>query len=461
MPLDLDHASFASALRDHLKLPNTGQRALNLTIIGGGSAYTPGLVEGLLRMKARIPLGRLALMDIDTVKLEVVGDLIRRRLQAAGEKAEVILTTSRGKALEGADFVLCQVRVGGLAGRSLDEKIALRHGVIGQETTGPGGFAMALRSIPVMLDIAADVTRYAPGAWIINYSNPTGLVASALHRLGYERVLSLCDIPVAMQQGIASLLGVSRREIFLDYAGLNHLACATRVMYQGKDLLPALAALARTLISTGGPLPIPFADEREEQEFQHVLALLATTGLYCSPYLHYYLHAAEVLEEQLASPTTRADEVMALERELLDAFAASRTGHDLSRQRGYDWHADAMMEVVAAIANNEGGLYVVNVPNRGNLPGVPDAHMVEVPAVVDRAGAHPLQAPALPPLIRGLVAAVAAYEELAVEAALEGSYEKAWLALTAHPLVPSASIARSLCDAYLAAHREFLPQFAP
>jgi len=450
---------FAPALREHLGVPPTGSRPLRLAIIGGGSAYTPGLVEGLLRLEARLPVGRLALMDVDEAKLQTVGGLVGRRLQASGHGMELLLTTCRREALEGADFVLCQIRVGGLAGRSLDEKVALRHRVIGQETTGPGGFAMGLRTIPVMLEVAADAARYAPGAWIINYSNPTGLVANALYRSGYERVLSLCDIPMAMQQGLATLLDIPRREIFLDYAGLNHLACATRVMCRGKDLLPSLTALARSVVASGAKLPVSLADQREEKEFGHILQLMATTGLYCSPYLHYYLHGAEVLDEMLASPTTRADEVMALERELLEAFSGSATGEDLSRHRGYDWHADAMMEVVAAMAGHEGGLHVVNVPNRGNLPSVPLAHMVEVNAVVDQSGAHPLQAPALPPLMRGLVSAVAAYEELAVEAALEGSYHKACLALTAHPLVPSANIARRLCDDYLAAHRDFLPQF--
>lgn len=457
----MSNLPFAPALREHLGVPPAGQRQLRLAIIGGGSAYTPGLVEGLLRLEARLPVERLALMDVDEGKLQTVGGLVGRRLRASGHHLELVLTTCRRQALEGADFVLCQIRVGGLAGRSLDEKIAIRHRVIGQETTGPGGFAMGLRTIPVMLEVAADTTRYAPGAWIVNYSNPTGLVASALHRSGYERVLSLCDIPMAMQQGLAMLLGVPRREIFLDYAGLNHLACATRVICRGKDLLPALVDLARSVVASGMRLPLALADQREEKEFGHILQLMATTGLYCSPYLHYYLHGAEVLNEMLSSPTTRADEVMALEKELLEAFAGSKTGGDLSRHRGYDWHADAMMEVVAALANHEGGLYVVNVPNRGNLPSVSATHMVEVNAVVDRAGAHPLQAPVLPPLMRGLVSAVAAYEELAVEAALEGSYHKACLALAAHPLVPSANTARRLCDDYLAAHRDFLPQFRP
>lgn len=455
----MSNVPFAPALREHLGVPPATSPPLRLAIIGGGSAYTPGLVEGLLRLRVRLPVGRLALMDVDEAKLQTVGGLVGRRLRASGHGMELVLTTCRRQALEGADFVLCQIRVGGLAGRSLDEKIALRHRVIGQETTGPGGFAMGLRTIPVMLEIAADTSRYAPDAWIINYSNPTGLVANALHRSGYERVLSLCDIPMAMQQGLATLLGVPRREIFLDYAGLNHLSCATRVLCRGQDLLPALTALARSVLTSGMKLPLSLADEREEKEFGHILQLMATTGLYCSPYLHYYLHGAEVLDELLASPTTRADEVMALEKELLEAFAGSATGGDLSRHRGYDWHADAMMEVVASMASHEGGLYVVNVPNRGNLPGVPANHMVEVNAVVDRAGARPLQAPALPPLMRGLVSAVAAYEELTVEAALEGSHHKACLALAAHPLVPSASIARRLCDDYLSAHRDFLPQF--
>ncbi len=452
--------NFAGDLREHLQVPPAHRGPLNIAIIGGGSAYTPGLVEGMLRLGDRLPLGRLALMDVDAAKLEVVGHLIRRRLQAVHHPARVELHTQRGPALEGADFVLCQLRVGGLAARSLDEKIPLRLGAIGQETTGADGFAMALRTIPVMLEVARDVRQYAPSAWLINYTNPTGLVAGALHQAGCTRVLSLCDVPLGLQSVIAQLLGVDRAEVALDWTGLNHLAVATRVVCRGQDLLPSLADLAQAMLGRETGWPLAPADEHEAAEFVRVVTMLAETRLLCSPYLYYYLHRDRALQEQLASSTTRADEVMALEAELLQAFAGAATGQELAARRGYDWHADAMMGVVAAIAGDLRRLYIVNVPNRGNLPGLPADHVIEVPAVLDAGGARPLHAAPLPACVRGLVHAVAAYEELTIAAALEGSYGKALLALAAHPLVPSVSVARRLLDAFLDAHARWLPQFA-
>ncbi len=433
---------------------------LNICVLGGGSAYTPGLIESMLRLRDRLPLDQLTLMDIDPAKLETVGRLTERLVAGSGAKTKVVYTTDRAEALQGADFVLCQIRVGGLPARALDEKVPLRHGVIGQETTGPGGFAMALRTIPVMLDVARDMERICPEAWLINYTNPTGIVAAALHWHTKVKVLSICDVPIGVQHLVAQVLGANRRDIFVDYAGLNHLGWFRHIYHRGGDVLPQLLMMAGTLKAL--PPGMQIEDDKTTQEFLGVLELFKRLKVVPSPYLQYYYQPDKMLKKQLEAESTRAEVVMALEMDLLAHYreVTDQAEPHLWKKRGGDWHADLMMEVVCAIANNLSETFVVNVPNRGAIAHLPDDAIVEIPAVVDARGAQALVVGEMPPEMLGLVQIVHAYERLTVQAAVEGSYEKALKALTIHPLVPSIDVAEALLNDLLDAHRQHLPQFA-
>ncbi|MGE5561507.1 MAG: 6-phospho-beta-glucosidase [Chloroflexota bacterium] len=434
----------------------------NITVLGGGSAYTPGLVEGLLRLRDQLPLRRLTLMDIDRDKLDTVAALVRKMVAAADPEAEVAATADRGEALTGADFVLCQIRVGGLAARHLDEKLPLKYDVIGQETTGPGGFAMALRTIPVMVDIAREMERRCPDAWLINYTNPTGIVAEAVHRATNAKMISICDIPISIQHFVAIAMGVPRDAISLDYVGLNHLGWVRHVWHEGRDVMPLLRQMADSLDLAHLPPGFVLEDDRMTKDLHYMLKLFKKIGVIPSPYLMYYYYSDELLSRLKADPLTRAEEVMAIERDLLPFYreAAARPEVDLWKKRGGDWHADMMVGMVAAIANDAQSRFIVNLPNSGAIKGLPDDKVVELPAIVGRRGAQALVVGEVPPDMLGLMQVVGAYETLTVEAALEGSYEKALRALALHPLVPSIAVAEKLLDDYLAAHRAYLPQFS-
>lgn len=433
----------------------------SITVLGGGSAYTPGLVEGLLRQRGQLPFRRLVLMDIDQTKLDTITALVKRMVAAVDPEAEVVGTTDRGEALTGADFVLCQIRVGGLPARHLDEKLPLKYDVIGQETTGPGGFAMALRTIPVMVDIAREMERRCPDAWLINYTNPTGIVAEALHRATGVKMISICDIPISIQHFVAIAMGVPREAVELDYVGLNHLGWVRHVWHGGRDVMPLLRQMADSFDVSHLPPGFVLEDDRLTQDLHYMLKLFKRTGVIPSPYLMYYYYSDELLARLKAAPLTRAEEVMAIERDLLPFYreAAGQAQVDLWKKRGGDWHADMMIGVVAAIANDSQKPYIVNVPNNGAVKGLPDDKVVELPAIVGRRGAQALVIGEVPPDMRGLMQVVGAYETLTVEAALEGSYDKALRALALHPLVPSITVAGRLLDDYLAAHRAYLPQF--
>ncbi|MGI6632744.1 MAG: 6-phospho-beta-glucosidase [Bacillota bacterium] len=436
---------------------------LRVSILGGGSAYTPGLVEGFIRLKDRIPLEQLVLMDIDAEKLTTVGTMVKYMLETEMPDVRVELTQSRAEAIQDMDFILCQIRVGGLKARHLDESIPAEMGLVGQETTGPGGFSMALRTIPVMVEIAQDIEHYNPGAWLINYTNPTGLVAEAIKKTCNIKEISICDQPMVIQEFLASFVGVSPESLFIDYFGLNHLGFARRVLLRGNDILPVLRQTiqeAPTMDVEGLIDPDAMEDPKNRMELKNTLRIFRETGLLPSPYLQYYYFTEEILKYQKETGKTRAEQVMELESSILAEYEEVTAGRkDFKLRRGGKWHADMMIGLVGAIANDSRSVYIANVPNRGSMPELPYEKIVEVPAVIDASGAHPLAVGKMPTGVRGLVQAVAAYEELTVEAALTGSRRDALEALTVHPLVSSRELARQLLDAYLKAHEQYLPQF--
>lgn len=416
---------------------------LKLCVIGAGSTYTPELVEGILARREELPVTRLALMDIDREKLEVVSGLVERMIRAAGEGPELTITMDRAEAVADSDYVIVQIRVGGLEARIRDEKIPLKFGVIGQETTGPGGFAKALRTIPVMLDIADDISRLAPAAWLINFTNPSGIITEALGRYGDAPVIGLCNSPIGLQRELGKHFGAGPADVVLDYFGLNHLSWVRGVRVRGEDVTErALEAAASA------------EDEREG-------ALIRTLRMIPSGYLRYYYFTDEVLEQQVRAAKTRGETVAEVESELLRMYRDPALDHKPKEleKRGGAHYSDAAMALISAIHNNRNEWHVVNVVNAGCILDLPDQAVVEVPAQVNADGAHPLPVGELPLEVRGLVQAVKAYEELTVRAATEGDRRAALLALTNHPLVPSFSVAEALLEALLQAHRQYLPQF--
>ncbi len=415
-------------------------KPLNITVLGGGSTYTPELIEGFIRYQAELPIARITLMDIAPDRLEIVGGLAARMLADSG--IELTTTTDRPAALEGADFVVTQMRIGGLAARARDERIPMQHGVLGQETTGPGGFAKALRTVPVMLDVARDMARLAPQAWLVNFTNPSGLITEAILHHTDIKAVGLCNVPINMLLGAAEQLEVPPERITLDYVGINHLSWA-RVWLDGQDVT------AQVLTET-------WADSDVDPVYLRALGMLPNY------YLRYYVHPDRVLKEDRAKTQTRAEYLQTIEADLLKRYVDPNLTEKpkLLEERGGAHYSTAAVELVRAIAQNRREVHIVNVRNGQALPDLPADCVVEVPAVVGGSNIRPLTMGHLPPTIRGLLAAVKAYEELTIQAAVTGDPNTAKLALLAHPLVPSWDVAVALWDDIKAAHREYLPQFA-
>lgn len=420
---------------------------LRVAVIGGGSSYTPELIEGFIKRREELPVSLVTLMDIDETRLRIVGGLAERMVRSARADIEVRLTTRRKEALEGADYVITQIRVGGMACRILDEKIPLRFGVVGQETTGPGGFAKALRTIPVLLEIVRELSEVAPQAWLINFTNPAGLITEALLKYTAVPTIGLCNSPWGFQQGIARQLGVCPERVRLDYVGLNHLSWIRGVKVDGKDVFDQVLEGALAAASVG---EIPFAPE-----------LLQTLRMMPNYYLAYYYHHDEILARQRRAEKSRGEVVQELEARLLELYADPDLNHKplLLEKRGGAYYSTAALAVLSAIHGDKGEVQIVNTRNNGALPGLPADSVVELPSVIDRRGAQAIPVAPMPPAIRGLVQAVKAYEELTVLAAVEGDEQAALQALLAHPLVPSFAAAEGLWAAIKEANRAYLPQF--
>jgi 6-phospho-beta-glucosidase len=419
--------------------------AVKIAVIGGGSTYTPELIEGFARRAAGLGLEELWLHDIDAERLEVVGGLAGRILRAAGFEGRLELTGDREAAVTGAAFVLVQLRVGGLAARLADETIPPRFGLIGQETTGPGGFAKALRTVPVVLEIAEDTARLgAPGAWLLDFTNPAGLVTQALADHGH-RAIGLCNIPIGFQRELARQLGVEPERVALEHVGLNHLSWERAVLVDGEDRLPAL-------IET-------FADQLGE-EVGMPGALVRLLGALPSYYLRYFYFPDTVVAEQ-AAETPRAQRVMEIERELLDMYRdpALHVKPKLLEERGGAWYSEAAAMLVESLHGDRGDVQVVNVQNAGAIPNLAADAVVEVPCRIGAGGAEPLPQRPLPPEMLGLVEQIKAYERLTVRAAVEGDRDLALKALLAHPLGGGYEKAPALLDALLEANRALLPRF--
>ncbi|HUT05062.1 MAG TPA: 6-phospho-beta-glucosidase [bacterium] len=416
---------------------------MKICVIGAGSTYTPELIEGFIVRKKELPVSHFALMDIDGAKLDIVGSLAKRMIEKAGINATVELTTDRRKAVEGADFVLSQIRVGGLQARIRDEHIPLEFGVLGQETTGPGGFAKALRTIPVMLDIARDVEKYAPNAWWINFTNPSGIISETLLKHSRTNIIGLCNVPIGMTKSLATKLECRPQDLLLTYVGLNHLSWITKVCRKGEDVTKQAVRLSLK------------GRAKEDAEWMKV------NGMIPNGYLHYYYARDAVLEAQKKAEKSRGEIVSEVEARLLKKYQnpnLKRKPKELEK-RGGAHYSTAAVSLASAIYGNARELHIVNTRNNGTISCLPSDCAIETNCVIDGTGAHPMTIGDVPLEIRGLLQAVKSYEELAVRAGVEGSRKLALQALVAHPLVPSFTVAKGLLDRILEANADYLPQF--
>jgi 6-phospho-beta-glucosidase len=403
---------------------------MKVAVVGGGSTYTPELVSGL----SRLDVSEFVLHDIDPERREVVGGLAQRMLVRQGYAGSLDVTDDLDRAVAGADYVLIQIRVGGQDARLADETFPLPCGCIGQETTGAGGLAKALRTVPVILEIAERV-RETSDAWIVDFTNPVGIVTRALLDHGH-RAIGLCNVAIGFQRRWAAGLGVEPSRVVVDQVGLNHLTWVRRVLFDGRDVLPEI--LAEHGDELAGELDLP-------------RRLLDELGVVPSYYLRYFYAHDEVLREQVDG-VPRAQTVAEIERELLQLYRdpALVEKPALLEQRGGAFYSEAALGLVASLVSGDGAVHEVDIRNNGTLAGLADDDVVEVPARVTSAGAEPLEQPPLAPELLGLTQHVAAYERLALQAALSREPVDVKKALLAHPLIGQYAIAEQLLESMVA-----------
>lgn len=418
------------------------RKPIRIAIVGAGSSYTPELLDMMGQMRHQLSVAELRLQDIDGRRLSIMEGFTRRYLAHMGLEVKVSSTMNREEAVAGVDFVVTQVRVGGNQARVQDERIPLKYGLLGQETTGAGGFAKALRTIPVMLDIARDVERINPKAWIINYTNPTGIVAEAVTRYTGARFIALCGGGRHPGNMLYKAYGIEHSRVRYDYFGLNHFNFSYNITVDGE---PITQEQWKGIAQACGVNP----------ELTVRMKLLPSLYL---PYFHNRTHKVEALRE---AAQTRGEQVLEIEKELFAQYAdpAVCTKPELLGKRGGGDYAEMALGVIRAIAYNEDTFAVCNVPNRGAAPFLKDDAVIETACIVNAAGATPTVFTSFPDSVRGLVAAVKSYESLTVEAAVEGSRDKALFALLAHPLIMDYDLAQPMLDELLEANRGFLPAF--
>lgn len=429
-----------------------------VTIIGSGSAYTPGIVNSLLARRESLSLGKIVLTDNDERRLHITGDFLKLLVAETAPEIEVLLTADRREAFQGMDYLLAQIRTGLLEQRALDEKIPMKYGVIGQETCGPGGFAFAMREIPAMIEIARDVVRYAPEAWIINYSNPTAIVGEAIHRAVPEaKNICICDVPPWLQSDLARFSGGNVRDFSWRYYGLNHLGWFTH-MYdkQGHDLLPGIIQH----LAEGGSLGGKATDEHwEAVSKRQGKAVRDFSDALPVSYLQYYYYPDEMFAAE-DPDYTRAQ--FCLDHREKETYAMCLAGVEkgtaLGNNLADEIHGDFIVDLVNAIENNTHEEFIINAPNDGIIPNFTQDALVECLATVDAGGYHPLSVGTIPVFQKGLMEVMKAYELLTVEACMEGSYEKALKALTLNPIVPSANVARKILADYMEANKAYWPE---
>lgn len=432
---------------------------LKIAIIGGGSSYTPEIIEGFIVRKDELPVKEIYLVDIKEgqEKLNIVGSLAKRMVEKAGLDININLTLDRREALKDADFVVTQFRVGGLDARAKDERFPLKYNVLGQETTGPGGFAKALRTIPVMLDICKDMEELCNDAWLINFTNPSGLVTEAVRKYTDIKCLGLCNVPIHMKMDIASMLDADSQDIFVEFTGLNHLVWGRKVYLKGEDVTSQVI----DKLLDGASLSMKnITDLKWNAEFLRALNMIPC------PYHRYFYMTDKLLEEEKEAAReggqgTRAEVVKGVEEKLFELYKDVNIKDKPKEleKRGGAYYSDAAVSLISAIYNDKKEIHTVNTVNNGTIKELPNNSVIETNCLIDRRGATPLNIDKLPAEVLGLLQSVKSYEVNAVEAAVKGDKNKAILALVSHPLVPSAATAVEIVNELIEINKSYLPQF--
>jgi len=428
---------------------------MKIAVIGGGSTYTPELVNGFLARVRSLPLTELWMMDIDADRLNIVGGFAQRMTAAKGSPFRVVLSTNQREAVSGAAYVITQLRVGQMPARVADEYLGRRHGLIGQETTGIGGMAKALRTIPVILNIAKDMRESAPGALLLNFTNPSGLVTEALNRYAVDvPAVGVCNSGITSKMMMLGALGeivggpVEAGRVVLHSLGLNHLTWYRSLTIDGEEMWPKL-------------FPAYLAQVRSEAEPEWDVRTLEALGMIPNSYLQYFYYTDHKLAAQQKWPPSRGEEVIEIEKGLLAQYAdpaLTEPPADLML-RGGAFYSTLATQLIDSHYNDLGLIEIVNVRNNGAVKEWPADWVLEMPCKIDRKGIHPLPTDPLPPACFGLVAQVKMYELLTVKAAVHGDRNAAYQALLAHPLGPKADKVQKVLDDMLETHKKYLPQF--
>ncbi|WP_346206445.1 6-phospho-beta-glucosidase [Caldifermentibacillus hisashii] len=434
-------------------------KGLKIATIGGGSSYTPELIEGFIKRYDELPVSEIWLVDIEEgqEKLNIVGNLAKRMIAKAGLPIDIHLTLDRAAALKDADFVTTQFRVGLLDARAKDERIPLKYGVLGQETNGPGGLFKGLRTIPVILDICKDMEELCPDAWLINFTNPAGMVTEAVLRYAnIDKVVGLCNVPIGMEMAVAELLEVDHSRIRIDFAGLNHMVYGLDVYLDGVSVKDQVIKMVTALDDNSFVKNIHgFGWEPE---------FLKAINVIPCPYHNYYYKSREMFEkvkQEAEAEGTRAEVVQKLEKELFELYKDPNL--DIKppqlEKRGGAYYSDAAVRLISSIYNDKRDIQPVNTRNNGAIASIPDESAVEISCVITKDGPKPIAVGDLPVPVRGLVQQIKSFERVAAEAAVTGDRNLAVLALTINPLVASDTLAKQIVDEMLEAHKKYLPQF--
>lgn len=424
---------------------------LKIAIIGAGSTYTPELIDGFIKRKNELPVTSFYLMDIDRRKLGIVGKFVKRMLDANDIKCKFVMTEDLKTAVKNADFVLAQVRVGKLDARIKDEKIPLKYDLIGQETTGIGGFMKALRTIPVMMEIAEYIKNYSPDAWLINFSNPSGIIAEALLNNTNVKTISLCNVPIIMKKEALQRVPEEAKSVCIDYVGLNHLSWITGIYCDGREVLQDQLLDKYDFVNMKN---IPKMDIDKE--------LIKSIRSIPSSYLQYYYYRERQLQHMKDEKKCRGEVCLEIEEELLKLYQQPELKEKpaLLEKRGGHLYSDVAVSLVSAIYNNKNEEHIVNVKNNGALDFMANDDVVEINCIVNKNGVTPLSLKNLDnDHIKGMMRVIKAYEKHTVKAGIHGNYNEALNALLIHPLVGDFRKAKGALDELLEAHKEFLPQF--
>lgn len=434
-------------------------KGLKIVTIGGGSSYTPEIIEGFIKRYDELPIRELWLVDIEAgkEKLKIVSDLAKRMVQKSGIPMEIHTTLDRREALPNADFVTTQFRVGLLHARIKDERIPLSHGYIGQETNGAGGIFKALRTIPVILEIDKDMAELCPKAWLINFTNPSGMITEAVLRYGKnKKVIGLCNVPIGMEMAIAKLFNVDHSRIRIDFAGLNHMVFGLNAYLDGKNI-------TKSVIDSiaAGKMP---STVKNVININWIPEFVLGLDVIPCPYHRYYFKKDEMLEKELeefSKGETRAEIVKKLEDDLFELYKDPNL--DIKppqlEQRGGAYYSDAACRLINSIYNDKGDIQPVDTKNNGAISGISPDSIVEVSCVITKDGPKPIAIGELPIQINGLIQQIKSFERVVIDAAVTGDYNTALLAMTMNPLVASDKMAKVLFDEMLEAHKEYLPQF--